>query len=114
MKSTQITVRNMARSPALSSRVRQLAEHLEEMHPQVLGCAVTLERASGRATQGDIYEATVRVRLRGREVVVSRRHDSDIYVAVRDAFGAARTQVAAEAESTQGRQAAHRAARVPS
>ena len=46
----QITLRHMARSDALESRLRDQAAKLEEFHPNLVSCRVTAAKASRSAT----------------------------------------------------------------
>lgn len=98
MQSTQITLRNVRRSTALSARIRSLAEQLERFHPHVLDCRVSVEQSLPRPQPGRQYQVVVKVHVPGREIVASHEHDDDLYVALRESFDAARRQLADAAE----------------
>ena len=90
----QITLRNMAHSDALEARIRQKAGKLEEFHPRIISCRVTLEQGARHQRQGRDFRVGVDVRLPGRqEVVVNREHDEDPYIALREAFDAMKRQL---------------------
>ena len=85
----QITVRDMAASPSLEERIRSKAEELERFHPRITHCRVTVSESHKHHHQGRQFEVRIDVRVPGHaEVVVTRQHDEDVYVALRDAFGA--------------------------
>ena len=89
----QITYRDISRSDALDARIRDKAAKLEEFHPHVTSCRVVVEERHRHKHQGKQFCVSIDLRVPGREVVVNRDHDEDIYVAVRDAFNAAGRQL---------------------
>jgi len=93
MKSTQINVRNMQRSAALSGRIRALSEKLEEDDPRVMNCRVAVEALGKRRSDGRHFCVSVHVHVPGHEIVANRHEDQDVYVALRDAFDAVTRQL---------------------
>jgi ribosomal subunit interface protein len=85
----QITMRHMPQSEALESRIRQKVAKLDEFHPNVTGCHVTVEEQRRHHQQGRWFNVRLAVRVPNHEIVVNRDHDEDPYVALRDAFDAA-------------------------
>ena len=92
MQSTQVTLRNLRRSTALQGQILKLREHLERYHPHIVSCRVAIEDA-GQGGDGRQYGVQVTVHIPGREINVSRSHDRDIYVALKDAFDIVRRQL---------------------
>jgi cold shock CspA family protein/ribosome-associated translation inhibitor RaiA len=112
----QITFRNMDSSPAVEERVREEAEKLSEFYNGIMGCRVMVEiphqhRQQGKrfhiridlivpggeivvnhepSLRGSIQQAGTEKRKKGQEVAAPHK---DIYVAIRDAFKAARRQL---------------------
>lgn len=89
----QITVRNMAHSPALDDHIRERAEKLERYFSAITSCRVVAEAPHKHQQQGRLYKVRLDISVPGRELVVNRDHAEDIYVALREAFGAARRQL---------------------
>jgi len=89
----QITVRDFPQSEALEARIREKAAKLEEFHPRITSCRVTVEESRKHHLQGHHFQVGVDVRVPGREIVVNQAHHEDAYVAVRDAFDAARRKL---------------------
>jgi ribosomal subunit interface protein len=94
----EIHFHNLDRSPALEAAVREAAGKLEQFADSIMSCRVTVEGQSKRHQQGNLFAVHVDVRYAGGEVVVSREPSAhhaheDVYVAVRDAFKAARRQL---------------------
>ena len=94
----EIHFRNLDRSPAVEAAVREAAGKLEQFADSLVSCRVTVEGSSKRHQQGNLFAVHVDVRYAGGEVVASREPGAhhaheDVYVAVRDAFKAARRQL---------------------
>jgi len=85
----------MDSSEALASRIRGRAEELERFYDRITACRVVVECRQPRHLQGNLFQVQVDLVVPGREIVIGRnpaaRHaHEDAYVAVRDAFDAAR------------------------
>jgi len=93
LKFTQIHLRHLAHSDALTQRIQALSERLETRHPQIMRCRVNVEAGDGHGHKGRPVVVTVHVHLPGREVVASRGN-ADVNLALRMAFAAAERQVA--------------------
>jgi ribosomal subunit interface protein len=89
----QITVRDMEHSPALDERIRAKVEKLERIYSPLMGCRVVAEAPHKHKHQGKHFSVRLDITVPGREIVVNREHDEDIYVALRDAFDAAKRQL---------------------
>jgi ribosomal subunit interface protein len=93
-KPLQITIHDMEHSAALDAHIREKAAKLEEFYPRMIGCHVTVEQPHRHHQQGTQFEVHIDVHVPGRgEVVVNRQHAEDVYVALRDAFDAAKRQL---------------------
>jgi ribosomal subunit interface protein len=89
----QITIRDLPRSEALEARIREKASKLEEFHERITSCRVTVEELRKHHHQGRHFQVSVDVRVPGKELVANRSHHEDVYVALRDAFDAAKRQL---------------------
>jgi len=89
----QITLREMGHSDALEAKIRERAAKLEEFHPRIMSCRVTVEELRKHHHQGRHFQVKVDVHVPGREVVANLAHDEDVYVALRDAFDSAKRQL---------------------
>jgi ribosomal subunit interface protein len=93
-KPLQITIRGMEHSPAVDDHIREKADKLEQFYPHMIDCHVTVEKPHTHHRQGAQFDVRIDVRVPGRgEVVVNRKHAEDVYVALRDAFDAAKRQL---------------------
>ena len=84
---------NLPRSEAVEARIREKAARLEEFHPRVTGCRVTVEEINRHHHQGKQFRIHLDVHVPGHEILVDRDHDEDVYIALRDAFDAAARQL---------------------
>ena len=94
----EISFRNMDRSEALAAGIRAKVEKLEEFFDRITSCRVVVEAPHRSHHQGNLYRVRIQLHVPNRELVVGREsHDAreheDPYVAVRDAFDAARRQL---------------------
>lgn len=93
----QIVYRGMDPSEALERDIRERVTKLENAYPRITSCHVAVE-APGH--KGVVYEVRIDIDVPGHEVVVTREpgknhaHEN-VYVALRDAFDAARRQLEA-------------------
>ena len=89
-----ITYRHMDASAALDERICELAERLARVSSHVLRGHVVIE-APHQRSQGRLFKVQLDLQVRGRQIVVHRTKSAnpaheDVYVALRDAFRAAR------------------------
>lgn len=94
----QITFRHMDHSNALEANIREHAAELDQYCDRIMHCDVVVEEAHRRHLQGNLFHVRIAITVPDRELVVSRephQHQAheDVYVAVRDAFNAAKRQL---------------------
>jgi ribosomal subunit interface protein len=98
----QITMRDMDRSDALDMAINEHAAKLEQFHARITRCTVTVEQARKHHQQGRHFSVKIDVRVPGREIVATRDHDEDVYVALRDAFDSAKRQLEEKTRELRG------------
>jgi ribosomal subunit interface protein len=97
----QITVRDMPHSEALESRVRKQMAGLERINPRITSFHVTIEAPHHHRQRGNQFGVKLDIRFPNGEIVVNREHAEDAYVALRDAFHAAKRQLVEHVERAQ-------------
>lgn len=94
----QITFRHTEPSPALETRIRELAARLERFSAHIMRCHVIVEPPAHHRRQGFLYDFRIAITLPDGEIAIRHAHPADHahedpYVALRDAFLAARRQL---------------------
>lgn len=89
----QITVRDMEHSPALDEAIRDKAAKLEHYYSKITACRVGVEMAQKHKHQGKLFNVRIDITVPGHEFVINRELNEDVYVALRDAFDAAKRQL---------------------
>lgn len=94
----QVTFRGMDPSPALESRARELAVRLEKFSPQIMHCHVIIETPHRHKHQGELFDVRIDITVPGKEIAIRHTRPADhahedAYVALRDAFKAARRKL---------------------
>ncbi len=102
-----ISFRNMEPSPAIEAAIRDKAARLESVHDGIISGRVLVERPHRQHRHGSLFHVRIAVRVPGRELVVNRDPEAhhaheDVYVAIRDAFDAARRQLEDHGRQTRG------------
>jgi len=94
----QIYFQNLERSDFIEAAVRKYAKKLELFRDDIVSCRVTIESPHKHQRKGRLFHVVINIRTGGDEIAVSRMPDDeqaheDVYVAIRDAFNAARRQL---------------------
>jgi ribosomal subunit interface protein len=94
----KITFRGLDATPAIEDKIRERAERLERYYDGIIGCHVTIETPHRHHHKGKLYNVRIDLAVKGGELLVRRdpaEHHAheDLYVAIRDAFDAARRRL---------------------
>ena len=108
----QISFRGVPSTEAIETNVRTHAARLDRYYDHIMGCRVMIESPHRRHHQGKLYHVRIDLTVPGGELVVSREpteHHAyeDVYVAIRDAFDAARRRLEDHARRQRGAVKAH-------
>ena len=94
----EITFRNLDHSDAVEAKVHEKLAKLEQVHGRITSCRVTIEAVNRQHAKGNLFHVSIEVGVPGKQLMVDRtsgkRHaHEDVYVALRDAFSAARRRL---------------------
>jgi cold shock CspA family protein/ribosome-associated translation inhibitor RaiA len=94
----QITFRDVPPSAAVEARIREEADALGHYDDRIVRCRVVVEMPHRHHQHGRLFDVRIDLTVPGHEIVIGRdsSHDhahEDVYVAIRDAFEAARRQL---------------------
>ncbi|MBT8484236.1 MAG: HPF/RaiA family ribosome-associated protein [Phycisphaerales bacterium] len=108
----QVTFRGMAVSDALEAACWEEAEKLTRFDDRLQRCRVTIIAPPRHHTKGQPYNVTIDLHVPGAELVVNRVHrddpkHADPFIALRDAFSAARRQLDDQTRRRRGEEKTH-------
>ena len=89
----QITFRDMPHSDALETHIREKAQKLEQLFGDIISCRVVVDQPARHHQQGKLFNVRIDLGVPGSEIVVDKQANEDVYVALRDAFDAAKRQL---------------------
>lgn len=89
----QITYRGIERSPALDAAVQEKAAKLDQVYRGLISCRVVIDQPGRHKHQGKEFSVHVDLKAPGAEIAVTRDHGEDPFVALRDAFDAAKRKL---------------------
>lgn len=94
----EITFHDMEPSGFVEGEIRRRVAKLERFAADIVSCRVTVDAPHKHHRHGRLYRVTVDIRMPGSEIVVNRdpaadHTHEDVYVAIRDAFRAARRRL---------------------
>jgi len=98
----QIVFHETDHSDALETHIREKTAKLESFHPKLMSCHVSVEQPHRHKHQGKLFNVRISLHVPGGELVVNRDEHQDVYVALRDAFDAARRQLEDHARRMRG------------
>lgn len=94
----RITFHNIPPSEAVETKIRSLVDKLEHFYNRITSCRVIVDAPHRHQRNGKLYQIRIDITVPTGEIVVNRdppEHQSheDIYVAIRDAFDAAKRKL---------------------
>lgn len=95
----EVTFRHMEPSAAAEARIAEKVAKLEQFHSDLTRCHVTVEAPHEHHRKGKLFHVSIDLTLPGAELLVTRGHNhqshahEDVYVAIRDAFDAAKRRL---------------------
>ncbi len=88
MQPVKIVIRDIPSSPALEDHIRKKAEKLTHYYNHINSCQVVIDVPQKHKRQGKLFNVRIDLTVPGKELIVNRKLDEDVYIAVRDAFAA--------------------------
>ena len=89
----KITMRDFPHSEALDAHIRSKVEKLENTFNQIVSCHVVVTVPHKHKQQGNQFNVRIELNVPGSEIVVNHDLHEDVYVALRNAFDAAKRQL---------------------
>jgi ribosomal subunit interface protein len=89
----QITARDIEITDAIRADIEEKAGKLDKYYDRIMRCRVAIETPKRHQHEGKLYDVHIYMTVPGGELVVKRELNKDLYVAIRDAFQAARREL---------------------
>ena len=86
----QVTLRDISPSTAVEDYIHERAAKLDAFYEKIMSCRVVVEAPVRHHRKGGPFKVRIDLTVPGDELVVNRQADEDLYVAIREAFDAAR------------------------
>src|SRR5271154_335784 len=93
MNSIQVTFRDLPYSESIENSVQEHAEKIRLYCDHYTHCRVVLAISQNHKHQGKLFNPRITLTVPGKEIVVNKQQDEDIYVAIRNAFDALTRQL---------------------
>lgn len=111
----EIAFRGVEHSDAVEAKIREKTAKLEQFCDNIVSCKVAVEADHHHQHQGNLYHIRIDLSVPNKHIVVSRDHHDkqaheDVYVALRDAFDAAKRQLEEYVRIQRGEVKKHQAA----
>jgi ribosomal subunit interface protein len=103
----QVTFKNIPPSDAIEAHINEKSAKLEKFYERIMSCRVVVDAPQRRQRQGKLYDVRIDITIPGKEIVVSREDNEDVYVAVRDAFDAAYRKLEEQRKRERGEVKSH-------
>jgi ribosomal subunit interface protein len=103
----QITQHNLSLSDVAEQRIRSQVAKLEQFCGRIISCHVTVDAPHHHKHKGECYDVKITIAVPGEELVIRHEPDEDLYVAIRDAFDAARRKLQEHVERRSGEARLH-------
>lgn len=100
--STEIMFHQLEPSEAVEASVQRWVTRLEHLYDRILKCTVTISQPHKHRRHGSEFCVNVVLEVPGGEIAATHMRHEDIYVAVADAFRAARRQLAEHVDLARG------------
>lgn len=94
----QISFQGLEPSAAIEAKIHAKVRKLEDLYKDIISCRVAVAAPHKHHQQGRLFSVHIDLKVPGGEVIINKDHHlnhahEDAYVAIRDAFAAARRQL---------------------
>jgi ribosomal subunit interface protein len=89
----QITARDIELTDGIKAEIAERAGKLDKFYDRIMRCRVVVECPKRHLNDGKLYNIRIVMKVPGGEIAVKRELNKDLYVAIRDAFDAARRKL---------------------
>jgi ribosomal subunit interface protein len=84
----KVTIRDTSKSHFLEDHIIKKALKLNQYCQSIIKCRVAVDMPQKHKHQGKLFRVSIELNVRGKELVVNRKLDEDVYIAIAHAFDA--------------------------
>lgn len=89
----QVTFHNIRNSDTVEQYIRENTQKLEEFFSDIISCHVVVKMPHKHHNQGNQFSVHINITVPGDDIVINRDHHEDVYIAIQNAFNAAKRQL---------------------
>ncbi len=103
----EITIRDIDKTEAIEQRINDKAEKMSQYYDRIESGKVVVELAQNHQHTGKLYNVTIEINVPGKQLVVNKQPNEDLYVAIRDSFQAMYRMIESYAQKQRGERKSH-------
>ena len=103
----EITMLDIEKTAPIEERIQQKVEKMSQYYDRIESCKVVVEEPQKHKHQGKIYNVRIEVNVPGKQLIVNKHPNEDLYVAIRDSFLAMYRQVEDYSQKLRGETKTH-------
>lgn len=103
----EITLRDIEKTDAIEQRINDKANKMAQYYDRIESGKIVVELSQNNQHQGKLYNVTIEVNVPGKQLVVNKQPNEDLYVAIRDSFQAMYRIIESYAQKQRGERKSH-------
>ena len=103
----EITVLDIEKTAPIEERIQKKVEKMEQFFDRIECCKVVIEEPQKHKHQGKLYNVRLEVNVPGKQLIVNKHPNEDLYVAIRDSFQAMYRQLEGFSQKIRGETKSH-------
>lgn len=88
MSPIQITIRSVPDSLAIEQHIIKHFKKLDRLYKRINCCRVVVDVTQKHKHQGKLFSVSIDMLIPGKELVISKKQNQNLYVTIRDGFAA--------------------------
>jgi ribosomal subunit interface protein len=88
-----ITAHDVTLPESIEAAIREKTAKLDKVNGRLIGCHVTVEGPGRHHRNGGPYKVRIDISVPGSELVINQKESTDLPLAIREAFDAARRRL---------------------
>lgn len=103
----EITMLDIEKTAPIEERIQKKAEKMATFYDRIESCKVVVEEPQKHKHQGKLFNVRIEVNVPGKQLIVNKHPNEDLYVAIRDSFQAMYRQLEDYSQMIRGDRKTH-------